>query len=636
MKNMPRLHRFAALLALLGPVSLAGAQDAAPPAQPEPTPEDLEKAEQVEQGNDLGFDFASLPPQIRLGVRVALVRKNIPTHRAVVIVPDASVFVEAIAEWTTDARFPILIDDGSDSARENIARFVRAYTPDAVLRWPGTGNMYAQAIEVMQQRIDDALAQSWGAENAEGLWARWQELEFAPMGVVAMSIHDPAWAGGLALAAGHGQPIAWVDAEPQKLGGEIALELAGAIEGAVTTLCQEKELAFLGVGDVIDAYTIAMSVPTKVASPNGPLALTDCLARTEQRVRWGWVGMLPGDAQGSVYRAMCSLYLDPRSAWLVDGYESKPELNTYDVMRAVEIFRRATLNVVTDRPPSVGRNAWRTRAASGVDAGFINVNSSGQRRWFRLLKDDLDAADIPMLRVPAVVHMIHSFSAQNPDDAGSIAARWMDRGAYAYIGSVDEPYLSAFQAPAVLVRRWFQKAPLAIAARYDMVEPWKLNYFGDPLLIYGDLPRHKPGVPALDNAAPLAVELRAAIQERRLPDAARTLVLMGRDADAARLFTTALADPAHKASEDLAAACFFALIRAGDVPGAVAAFESDLRRERQMEGVEKAKAAGKYKGRPASIDPTKVRELHASGMGASQIAKTMKIGRASVYRALAA
>ncbi|MEK7455349.1 MAG: recombinase family protein [Pseudomonadota bacterium] len=72
------------------------------------------------------------------------------------------------------------------------------------------------------------------------------------------------------------------------------------------------------------------------------------------------------------------------------------------------------------------------------------------------------------------------------------------------------------------------------------------------------------------------------------------------------------------------------------VLSAVAAFEADIRHERQMEGVAKAKAAGKYKGRPASIDPTKVRELHASGMGASQIAKTMKIGRASVYRALAA
>lgn len=70
--------------------------------------------------------------------------------------------------------------------------------------------------------------------------------------------------------------------------------------------------------------------------------------------------------------------------------------------------------------------------------------------------------------------------------------------------------------------------------------------------------------------------------------------------------------------------------------GAVAAFENDIRRERQMEGVMKAKAAGKYQGRPASIDPAKVQELHSTGMGPSQIAKTMGIGRASVYRALAA
>ncbi|WP_159982611.1 MULTISPECIES: recombinase family protein [unclassified Novosphingobium] len=70
--------------------------------------------------------------------------------------------------------------------------------------------------------------------------------------------------------------------------------------------------------------------------------------------------------------------------------------------------------------------------------------------------------------------------------------------------------------------------------------------------------------------------------------------------------------------------------------GAVAAFESDIRRERQMEGVRKAQAAGKYRGRPASIDPVKVKELKATGMGAAAIAKTLNIGRASVYRALAA
>ena len=46
-------------------------------------------------------------------------------------------------------------------------------------------------------------------------------------------------------------------------------------------------------------------------------------------------------------------------------------------------------------------------------------------------------------------------------------------------------------------------------------------------------------------------------------------------------------------------------------------------------------AAGVYKGRPASIDAARVRELKAKGLGPSRIAETLGIGRASVYRALA-
>jgi len=71
-----------------------------------------------------------------------------------------------------------------------------------------------------------------------------------------------------------------------------------------------------------------------------------------------------------------------------------------------------------------------------------------------------------------------------------------------------------------------------------------------------------------------------------------------------------------------------------DMLGVFAEFETNLRRERQLEGIAKAKAAGVYKGRPASIDVTKVRQLKAKGMGASEIAKALKIGRASVYRVL--
>jgi len=70
--------------------------------------------------------------------------------------------------------------------------------------------------------------------------------------------------------------------------------------------------------------------------------------------------------------------------------------------------------------------------------------------------------------------------------------------------------------------------------------------------------------------------------------------------------------------------------------GAVAQFENDIRRERQMEGVGKAKAEGRYKGRPKSVDVSRVRELRSTGLGAAQIARELKIARASVYRALAA
>lgn len=71
-----------------------------------------------------------------------------------------------------------------------------------------------------------------------------------------------------------------------------------------------------------------------------------------------------------------------------------------------------------------------------------------------------------------------------------------------------------------------------------------------------------------------------------------------------------------------------------DMLGVFAEFETNLRRERQLEGIADAKARGVYQGRKASIDTAKVKALKAGGMGASAIAKALNIGRASVYRAL--
>jgi DNA invertase Pin-like site-specific DNA recombinase len=73
-----------------------------------------------------------------------------------------------------------------------------------------------------------------------------------------------------------------------------------------------------------------------------------------------------------------------------------------------------------------------------------------------------------------------------------------------------------------------------------------------------------------------------------------------------------------------------------NVIGSVAQFEREMMLERQREGIAKAKSEGKYKGRKATAraKAAVVRELHESGLGASEIARQAGVGRASVYRIL--
>ena len=70
--------------------------------------------------------------------------------------------------------------------------------------------------------------------------------------------------------------------------------------------------------------------------------------------------------------------------------------------------------------------------------------------------------------------------------------------------------------------------------------------------------------------------------------------------------------------------------------GVFAEFETNLRRERQMEGITKAKERGVYKGRKPTIDRGEISRLRAEGLGGTAIAKKLGIGRASVYRILSA
>ena len=81
-------------------------------------------------------------------------------------------------------------------------------------------------------------------------------------------------------------------------------------------------------------------------------------------------------------------------------------------------------------------------------------------------------------------------------------------------------------------------------------------------------------------------------------------------------------------TKDATSKCFL------DMLGVFAEFETNIRKERQMEGIAKAKAKGVYKGGKAKISVDEIIRLRDEGFGATAIARKMNIHRDSVYRLL--
>jgi len=73
-----------------------------------------------------------------------------------------------------------------------------------------------------------------------------------------------------------------------------------------------------------------------------------------------------------------------------------------------------------------------------------------------------------------------------------------------------------------------------------------------------------------------------------------------------------------------------------DMLGVFAEFETNLRRERQAEGIIAARRRGVYRGRPPKVDMDGIRARIAEGQSPTGIAREMGISRGTVYRAKAA
>ncbi len=81
-------------------------------------------------------------------------------------------------------------------------------------------------------------------------------------------------------------------------------------------------------------------------------------------------------------------------------------------------------------------------------------------------------------------------------------------------------------------------------------------------------------------------------------------------------------------TKDATSKCFL------DMLGVFAELETNLRKERQIEGIARAKEKGVYKGRRSKIDVDQIKALKSEGLGATAIAKQLNIHRDSVYRLL--
>lgn len=466
------------------------------------------------------------------------------------MVPDARSYVAAVAQWTPNARFPVLIDDGSWRARENIGRFVRAFTPTQVVTWSGGDIVWSDKPAIRQAALQQALCRVWNSPSWNDLPRILRESNRASHGVIAADAADPAWPAALALAVGHAQPIAWVNAQGS-VTGQMTMPQAMDLSRQITTNLDHHGWAWGVLGDEIDSVTLALNCPVRVryAPPPTPpppsklgsflpkqdedLATTDIIGREtegQRLARWAWCGQIIGSESESAYRAMCSLFLSPKAAALFDGYESVEPWQRFDITQAGNALMAGGFEVEVRDEPRQSLSDWQTLGTRGLSAGLVLINSSGMYWHFDLRPGRGLVGDVPMLNIPAIVSMVHSWSAWSPANRWTIGGRFIEHGAYAYVGSVHEPFLQAFVPTPGFAVRLLTQWPLGAAARLDNAPPWRITVIGDPLITLGAAaPRANAPLP-LQGAKPI----RDGGAADASPAALWALVMAGDDAGAIR------------------------------------------------------------------------------------------------------
>ncbi len=572
----------------------------APPPPPVLRPPAAEPTKAARPGS-------SLTPPMELARRAEATLNAATVIPTLVVVPDVWSYVEAIARWTPALRYPVLIDDGSPQAAENIGRFVRAFGPASVVSWKAEGIDAPRGASLAAVRVNTAIGRVWGLEEdlpeITRLMGRWIEIGHNPPGIIVANPADEAWAGGVALAAARGEPIMWTTLG-RNVNAFVTLDDAKALSAQIEAFCDSHALGWARLGDTIDAVTLCANAPVKLLfaqTPNtGPegrqyFALTDFIGRhlpaRALEGRWGWAGQIQGDASESAYRAMCGLFVRPSSAWIFDSYTEGGVWQSHDGSAAERTLVRAGWSVRLDDAPNATDAQWRGVASGVIDPGLILVTTMGNSDFFDLGKGNRCApGDLPLLDRPAMLHFVHSWSLLAPTKSETIGARWFERGVYAYAGSIQEPFLAAFVPTPLVAERLAAGEPWGVVPRVEGAAAWRVAVFGDPLITSGPtsvLKRGEGSLP-LDGASDLGDDLKRAVGEREFGNALRLMALLARDEDAGRLVAAIVASPDAKLSPEAAAYAIEPAFRSGDL-------DLVIRVQQSM--------AGEVAGSPRVLDP---------------------------------
>ncbi|MFS8118333.1 MAG: hypothetical protein ACMG55_07550, partial [Microcoleus sp.] len=355
---------------------------------------------------------------------------------------------------------------------------------EEIVRLPTIKQQLPKNQKLRQLMLKSAAA-AWNATDTQTLKAKWIELGWEPPGVVITSENDPARTAAVALAAARGQPLVFLEGNFGKPNDNLNDAQWKTLQAAVTKAVESTGYFYSQLGDPIDTITIVRQLAVKYQSPKNKdeqWAVTDGLGRHPNGERWAAAGWIYGSEVRSIYQAMCAIFLDSQTAMLYDSYPKEGNWGKYEMESAATELKAIGLNVELVQQPESTLQLWRSLASIPWTFDLILMNSKGYPKSFQVGNGDAPVDDIPKLQFPAAIHMIHSWSASAPDDANTVAGRWLENGAYAYIGSVNEPLLSAFLPPKIMVDRLKRGAPFLIAARQLESPPWKVATIGDPLM----------------------------------------------------------------------------------------------------------------------------------------------------------